>query len=67
MILVNSELKKRQDGKTNRLEMFKTEEERIEALKGEFGIILSKEEREAINGEKLAIENFDPHTNQFAF
>src|SRR5436190_19995190 len=66
MILVNSELKKRKDGKTNRLEMFKTEEERIEALKREFGIILSEEEKEGINGQKLAIENFDSHTKQFA-
>lgn len=66
-ILVNSELKKRENGETNRIKFFSTEEERLETLKQLFGIGFSREDQDAIKGHKLAIENFDPHTKQFAF
>ena len=66
-ILVNSELKKRQNGETNRVKFFTTEEERLETLKQLFGIEFSREDRDAIKGHKLAVDKFDPHTKQFAF
>ena len=66
-ILVNSELKKRENGQTNRVKFFTTEEERLETLKQLFGIEFSREDQDAIKGQKLAVDNFDPHTKQFAF
>lgn len=66
-ILVNSELKKRENGETNRIKFFSTEEERLETLKRLFGIGFSPEDQKAIKGHRLAIENFDPHTKQSAF
>jgi arylamine N-acetyltransferase len=66
-ILVNSELKKRENGQTNRVKFFNTEEDRLETLKQLFGIEFSPEDQDAIKGQKLAVDNFDPHTKQFAF
>ena len=66
-ILVNSELKKRENGQTNRVKFFTTEEERLETLKQLFGIEFGPEDQAAIKGQKLAVDNFDPHTKQFAF
>jgi|SRR5271155_3785785 len=66
-ILVNSELKKRENGETNRVKFFITEEERLETLKQLFGMEFGPEDRQAIRRQKLAVANFDPHTKQFAF
>ncbi len=49
-ILEGNELKRRIKGKTEHLGTFKTEEERIEALKRWFDIELSEEERGGIKG-----------------
>jgi hypothetical protein len=66
-ILVNLELKTRQEGVSKQIEMFDTEDERITALKRVFGIELTREEKDSIKGSKLAVENFDRHTKQTVF
>lgn len=66
-ILVNSEIKRRENGETNRVKLFKTETERLETLKEQFGIELSVVDEDAIKGQKLAVEIFDPNTLQFVF
>jgi arylamine N-acetyltransferase len=61
-ILNNTQLKKRQNGETKQLAEFKTEKERIEAIEEVFGIKLSKEEREGIKGDKVAIDQYELQT-----
>lgn len=66
-ILVNNELKKRENGEAKKMVVFKTEEERVAVLKDMFRIALTVDEREAIKGQKLAVDKFDPqnHFNPF--
>jgi hypothetical protein len=59
-ILVNTELKKRENGETKKIVVFKIEEERITTLNEVFGITLTTQERETIKGQKLAVDKFDP-------
>jgi hypothetical protein len=66
-ILVNLDLKKRKNGETKYIALFGTEEERLEALKSEFGIHLTAEEKDSIKGSRLAVDNFDHHTKQIVF
>jgi arylamine N-acetyltransferase len=66
-ILVNSEIKKRENGETTRIKLFEREEHRLQALKDVFGIELSTEEEEAIKGQKLAVDNWVADTKQLAF
>lgn len=61
-ILVDTQLKKRENGETKKVTVFKTEEERIATLKEVFGIALTTLEREAIDGQKLSVDKFDPKT-----
>lgn len=62
-ILVNNEYKIRKDGKAPIIELFTSEQNRVDAVKREFGIILGREETEAISGTKVAVENFDLQGN----
>jgi arylamine N-acetyltransferase len=62
-ILVNTDLKKRENGETKRIVVFKTEEERVVALKDMFRIALTVDEREAIKGQKLAVDKFNPQNH----
>jgi hypothetical protein len=64
-ILVNNEYKIRKDGKAPILELFSSEQDRVDALKREFGIILIPEEIEGIKGRKTAVENFSLKGNWF--
>jgi hypothetical protein len=57
-ILVDSVLKKRQDGKNERIREFENEGQRVESIKDVFGIPLT--ESGAIKGSKLSIENLPP-------
>ncbi|KAG9238323.1 hypothetical protein BJ875DRAFT_56148 [Amylocarpus encephaloides] len=50
LILVDKTVKRRVHGKTEVIAEFKTEDERVEALKRYFSIELSRKEREAIKG-----------------
>jgi hypothetical protein len=57
-ILNNLQLRIRQNGETKDLEIFKTEEQRIEAIEREFRVKLSQEERDGIRGRKVAVDQF---------
>lgn len=62
-ILVNNEYKIRKDGKAPIIESFSSEQSRVDALKREFEITLDAEEKKAIKGTKIAVENFNLQGN----
>ena|SRR5271168_1410675 len=66
-ILWNLVLKRRENGSANIIQRFTTEEERIIAIEGEFGVKLTQEEREGIKGRKIAVEHFDPEAQKYEF
>jgi len=67
IILPNLRLKKRENGEVTVLQRFVTEEERIEALEREFGIVLSREEKDRIKGRRLAVGILDPEAPTYGF
>jgi arylamine N-acetyltransferase len=66
-VLWNLNLKRRENGSVNILASFTTEEERIETIEREFGVTLTREEREGIRGRKVAIDEFDLAAQKFEF
>ena len=57
LMLINDEVKKNIGGRTKSVLTVKTEAERIEVLKDEFGITLNEEQRAAIFDTKLALSS----------
>jgi hypothetical protein len=51
----------------NIIKSFTTEEERIEAIEREFGVKLTREEREGTKGRTVAIDKFDLAAQKFEF
>ena|SRR5271170_6505791 len=66
-ILWNLVLKCRENGSANIITRFTTEEERIAAIEGPFGVKLTQEEREGIKGRKVAVEHFDLEAQKYEF
>lgn len=64
-ILSNGVLKKRENGESHEITKFKTESERVKALKEVYGITLTQEEQDAIKESKLAVENLDPNMKSY--
>jgi len=65
--LWNLVLKRRENGSTNIIKRFTTEEERITAIEGEFGVKLTQEERKGIKGSKVAVEHIDMEAQKYEF
>jgi hypothetical protein len=66
-ILWNLVLKRRENGSVNILARFMSEEERIAAIEGEFGIKLNQEERQGIHGHQVAVKHFDLDAQKYEF
>jgi hypothetical protein len=66
-VLWNLQLKRRENGTVNVLTTFTKEEERIKAIEVEFGVKLTQEEREGINGRKVAVDKFDADGQEFEY
>lgn len=66
-ILANLRVKNRVQGETQLIGTFKTEEDRLEALEREFGIKLSQEEIDGINGRNLSVAKLDLDAPTFGF
>lgn len=64
-ILSNGVLKKRENGESQEIIKFKTEEERVKTLKEVYGITFTQEEQDAIKGSKLAVENLDANLKSY--
>jgi len=55
VMLVNGEVKRNDGGKTKVVRVCRSEEERVEVLREEFGIELTEEEREGIRGRNVEL------------
>jgi hypothetical protein len=55
IMLVNGEVKRNLGGKTESVQVFTTEDERIQGLKEHFGITLIEEEIEGIRGRNVEL------------
>ncbi len=55
VMLVNGEVKRNDGGKTKLVKVCQTEDERIKALKEEFGITLTEEEKLGVRGRNVEL------------
>lgn len=56
IMLVNGEVKRNDGGKTRVVKVCQTEEERVEALKKYFDIVLTEEEKLGVRGRNVELE-----------